>query len=89
MKYRVIGQNRDTGARMTLEFQSESKASAERKAMQQGMTVNRVLDITDGEPPLAYQDKRGPKTSRAGWMILLAVVIVAIWYLWPRIKGML
>jgi hypothetical protein len=32
MKFQVIGQNRDTGARMTLEFQAESKAAAERKA---------------------------------------------------------
>ena len=33
MRYKVIGQNRDTGARQTLEFEAESKAAAERKAL--------------------------------------------------------
>ena len=48
MRYNVVGQNRDTGARMTLEFEAESKAAAERKAAQAGMSVHHVTDVTNG-----------------------------------------
>ena len=44
MKYRVIGSNKDTGARMTLEMEADSKAAAERRALQSGMYVTRVED---------------------------------------------
>ena len=49
MKFKVIGSNRDTGARMVLEFEAESKAAAERKATQSGMNVNSVQDISGGD----------------------------------------
>ena len=49
MKFKAIGSNRDTGARMVLEFEAESKAAAERKATQSGMNVNSVQDISDGD----------------------------------------
>ena len=45
MKFQVIGASRDTGARMTLEFEAESKAAAERKAAQQGMEVRSVREV--------------------------------------------
>jgi hypothetical protein len=51
MKFRVIGSSKETGARMTLEFEAQSKAAAERKAQQAGMAVNRVenLSVLDAE----------------------------------------
>jgi hypothetical protein len=95
MKFRVIGQNRDTGARMALEFEAESKAAAERKATQAGMSVHHVNDVTDGHVggtgvSPAY---RGPVRSARGGLLrlLLIVVIVAIvaWYFWPHLRGYL
>jgi hypothetical protein len=86
MKFQVIGQNRDTGARMTLEFQAESKAAAERKANSQGMSVHRVVDVTDGYPPLAHEPnpRAGNAHKRGGGKfkaILILLVLVAIaWY---------
>lgn len=47
MKYLVVGQNRDTGARMSLEFEAESKGAAERKAAQAGMSVRHISEVTD------------------------------------------
>ncbi|HEY1921470.1 MAG TPA: hypothetical protein VGG44_01795 [Tepidisphaeraceae bacterium] len=86
MKFQVIGQNRETGARMTLEFQAESKAAAERKAFTQGMSVHRVLDITDGYPPLAHEaNPRAGKAHRpAGGkfkaILILLILLGIAWY---------
>jgi hypothetical protein len=87
MKFQVIGQNRDTGARMTLEFEAESKAAAERKATTQGMSVNRVVDITDGHPPTSYTR---PAMRRSGGnlklILILIIVAAAVYYFWPTIS---
>ncbi|HEX4054059.1 MAG TPA: hypothetical protein VHX86_07315 [Tepidisphaeraceae bacterium] len=86
MKFQILGQNRDTGARMTLEFQAESKAAAERKATGQGMSVHRVIDITDGYPPLAHAPNPragNAHRSRGGKIkaILLLLILLAVaWY---------
>ena len=50
MKYLVVGQNRDTGARMSLEFEAESKGAAERKAAKAGMDVHHVTEVAAGAP---------------------------------------
>lgn len=80
MKFRVTGQNRDTGARQVLEFEAESRGAAERKAHQSGMTVNRVEDISDGEPVKAGITPGGTMRSRGGGggrvKLLLAVIVV-------------
>src|SRR5688572_697067 len=64
MRFRVIGQNKTTGARQVLEFEAESKGAAERKATTQGMTVNRVEDISDGGGPNAGVDYEGGQNKR-------------------------
>jgi hypothetical protein len=85
MKFRVTGQNRDSGARMVLEFESESKAAAERKALSQGMSVNRVEDITDGHVGKAHDpNPRAGRMRRGGsnrlmWLVVLIVVAVLAW----------
>jgi hypothetical protein len=93
MKFQVIGSNRETGARMMLELEAESRAAAERKATQSGMSVNRVVDISDGYP--AYADSPRP-TRRGGGgagrllsLIVLAAIVVAIWHFWPQIRHMI
>ena len=86
MRYRVIGSNRETGARMQLEFEAESKAAAERKAGLQGMSVTRVEDVTDGPGSTAHVDyttSSGP-ARRGGFgrvivgLILVAIVVLAV-----------
>jgi hypothetical protein len=85
MKFQVTGQNKNTGARMVLEFESESKAAAERKAMAQGMSVHRVEDISDGHVGKAHEPN--PRAGRVGGgggrgmflLIILIVIAVLAW----------
>jgi hypothetical protein len=94
MKFVVVGQNRTTGARMSMEFEAESKAAAERKATQAGMSVNRVEDITDGYVAKAHEP-RSSKRKGGGigglikLILVLAILAVAAYYLWPKIQHML
>lgn len=93
MKYRVSGSNRDTGARMTLEMEAESKAQAERKASQSGMIVNHVQDVSDGDVPHTGVDYEGSRRRRTGMhplvkLVILVVIVGAVFYLWPQISGL-
>ena len=95
MKYKVTGANRETGARMTLEFEAESKAAAERKAAQAGMSVNRVEDVTDGHVGHALE----PNTNRRRYtggvhplvklVVLVLILAAAYYFLWPTVRSML
>jgi hypothetical protein len=86
MKFQVIGQHRETGARMTLEFQAESKAAAERKALTQGMSVHRVVDITDGYPAMAHEPNpragnvRKPAGRKIKAILFLLILLAIAWY---------
>jgi hypothetical protein len=93
MKFKAIGSNRDTGARMMLEFEAESKAAAERKATQSGMNVNSVQDISDGEVEHAGAVEGGASKRKVTGMhpvmkliILVAIVAVAWFVVWPMVK---
>ncbi|HEY8747601.1 MAG TPA: hypothetical protein VIM11_06495 [Tepidisphaeraceae bacterium] len=91
MKFRVIGASRETGARMTLEFEAESKAAAERKATQSGMSVNRVEDITDGSVAHAMEPRASGRRSGGGGgklllLVIVVVIAVAIWHFWPQVQ---
>ena len=86
MRFKVTGQNKDTGARQTLEFEAESKGAAERKALQSGMTVNKVENISDGE--VAHTGvtpgSRGRSTGGGGLfkkLIILAIVVAVVYVL--------
>ncbi len=93
MKFRVIGSSRETGARMSLEFEAESKAAAERKATQSGMSVTRVEDISDGYVAHASEPRvvrrRGGGGGKATLFLLLVLIAAAAWYFWPHLKAML
>ena len=85
MKFLVTGQNKENGARMSLEFEAESKAAAERKALGSGMTVNRVEDVTDGYAPKAHESWSGRNRSRRpsrALRLMVLVAIVAVLYLY-------
>lgn len=93
MKYRVIGSNKDTGARMILEMEADSKAAAERRAMQTGMYVTRVEDAS-----VYHEDVGAPRrVSRGrsggiGWVLQIIIgvaIAAAAWHYWPQIKAML
>ena len=108
MRYVVVGQNRDTGARMSLEFEAESKGAAERKATQAGMSVRHITEATvappvaAGESPgstarpaqggPAHGDFRPIRQSSGGLiklLVLVAIIAVAVWFFWGRIRGFL
>jgi hypothetical protein len=93
MKFRVIGSSRETGARMSLEFEAESKAAAERKATQSGMSVTRVEDISDGYVAHASAPRtsrrRGGGGGKLTLLILIIILAAAAWYFWPHIRPML
>jgi hypothetical protein len=90
MKYQVSGAHRGTGARMSLEFEADSKAAAERKAQQAGMEVHRVTDVTVGdgmtEPQLGIGGRR---TGVHPVLTLVALLIVAVvaYYVWTMVRG--
>ena len=93
MKFVVVGQNRSTGSRMSMEFEAESKAAAERKATQAGMSVSRVEDITDGYVAKAHDPL--PRKRKSGFggllklIIFLAIVAAAAYFFWPRIQHLI
>ncbi len=93
MKYRVIGSNKDTGARMILEMEADSKASAERRAMQTGMYVTRVEDASlVREDVASTRPVRRRSGGGMGWMmqiIIIAAVVAAVYYFWPQIMQMI
>jgi hypothetical protein len=98
MKFRVTGSNRDTAARMTLEFEAENRAAAERKAVQSGMVVNHIQDITepeDAEQPHPHATHRGePINTGAGskmlaMLIFLIVAAAIVWFFWPKIRALI
>lgn len=94
MKYRVIGSSKESGARQVLEFQAESKAAAERRALQSGMTVTRVEDITDGLPAHAIETgsarrKRHGMHPVLKLILFLVVVGAALYFASPYLRGLL
>jgi hypothetical protein len=86
MKFRVVGSSKETGARMTLEFEALSKAQAERKAQQAGMAVNRVEIFSDIGEDEAGVDRRGVGKGRLIGIVLVLVIAGAV-YFWLRGRG--
>jgi hypothetical protein len=99
MQFKVIGSNKDTGARMVLEFEAESRAAAERKAIQSGMLVNRVQELSEHEAELERQAKREAhrgepveKSKLPGLITLLVVLVVIVgvmYFVWPKIQAVM
>ena len=93
MRFQVTGQNHETGARMTLELEADSKGQAERKAAQQGMDVRKVEPMDGPAHSMAATDPS--RTRRPGIhpliKLLIFVVILAVLYYFfgPRLRAML
>jgi hypothetical protein len=97
MKYKVTGQNRDTGARQTMEFEAGSKGAAERKATQAGMDVHRCEMVGEATEPEAagkqrvtHRGEHEQKSSLGKILVGVAALIAAaaIFLNWGTIKGM-
>lgn len=89
MKYRVTGQNRDTGARMLLEFEADSKAGAERKASQSGMYVTAIQAVggpSEVDAGSDYTTQRSRSRRMRLWPgVLLVIVLILAYVYWDRI----
>ncbi|CAN5640367.1 hypothetical protein BH09PLA1_BH09PLA1_08960 [soil metagenome] len=92
MKYRVSGTNRETGARMILEFEASNRAMAERKATHSGM--GEVLHCEEVADPNSLQVERptrrgefdppGRSGKHIGLIIIIAVLAFVGWVMWKR-----
>lgn len=81
MKFQVVGQSRETGARMTLELSADSKAAAERKAMQQGMAVQRVVEISPETGQLLKDRVLYTSAGRRRKLLLFIAIVAGVcWY---------
>jgi hypothetical protein len=98
MKFLCTGVNRETGARMTLEFEAVSKAAAERKATQSGMEVLHAHEVhaadqIAGERAPSHRGEHPSGTGRRGKLLLLVGLLVllalAAAYFWPRLISFL
>ena len=83
MKYKVTGAHRGTGARMSLEFEADSKAAAARKAARAGMAVHRVADADEGI--IDREATLGTGGRRTGLhpvvkLIALIAALAALWF---------
>jgi len=88
MKYRVTGSNRETGARMMLEIEADSKAAAERKAAGSGMDVRHAEEMTDAFRTTSTD--RDHRSDGGGKIVIIVFILVAaavVYFLWPKLKG--
>jgi len=99
MKFKVTGQNKDSGSKMTLEIDAASKGEAQRRATSTGMYVTHVepADHMSGESAgEGYHRKSnarrssGPGILRFVPMLLaLAVLLVVAYFAWPFVRQFL
>jgi hypothetical protein len=93
MKFKVSGQNKDNGSKMTLEIEAASKGEAERRAASTGMYVTHVEPLESAVD--SYHRKSHDKRSSGfvGSLIRLAIfaVIIAViaYFGWPYIRQIL
>ena len=92
MKFKATGQNNETGARMVLEIDAESKGAAERKATQAGMYVTKI-ESAGGEgvdyETMSSSARPGMGRKLLIRLILLVIVLAALWFLWPRFRALI
>lgn len=77
MRFKVTGSSSDTGARVTVEVDADSKGAAQKKAEAQGVVVNHVVAV--GDAPIGAGPMRNRGDSRGGNPIgtLVKLLVVA------------
>ena len=92
MKYRVLAHSKDTGQKMVLEFEAQSKADAERKAKPHNVNIIRVEPaeaVVEGEQK-EWRTIEQRRRFRIPWMLLILVALgVAGYYFWPEIRQLI
>jgi hypothetical protein len=96
MKVRVTGHRRDNAARVSLEFDAESKAAAERDAIKQGIEVVRVEILQGGGTYGVGEVLQGGRARSSGGGAKLIVLVLALaaaagaaYYFWPTIQSLI
>ncbi len=90
MKYRVLAHSKDTGQKMVLEFEAQSKADAERKAKPHNVNIIRVepAEATAEGEQQQWKTIKPRRTFRVPWLLLfVAAVAAGVYYFWPVIRG--
>ncbi|HUO08289.1 MAG TPA: hypothetical protein VM008_08325 [Phycisphaerae bacterium] len=90
MKYRVLAHSKDTGQKITLEFEARSKADAERRAKPHNVNIIRIEPAealpAAGENPWTTLEPR--RSLKLPWILLfLALAGGAIYYFSPTIRA--
>jgi hypothetical protein len=93
MRFKVVGANRQTGARVTMELDGNNRAAAERQANQLGVDVLHVEQLLEGDERPHGSKHRGefePESHLARnilLVVLLAVIVLLVVY-WDKIRGL-
>lgn len=92
MKFQVMAEDRETGARKVVMLEAESKAAVEKKARGMGLNVRSIRDVSEGMPdttPTVHRAQRGGGLVRAIIVLLiLAILAIVVWrYVLPMFAG--
>ena len=97
MLFRVLGYSKENAAKITIEIEAQSKADAERKAIRQNIEVTRVEIASEAEARQVNATlTRAPARHTGGslvgkllTMLLVATLVVALWYGWPTLMALI
>jgi hypothetical protein len=94
MRFKVVGSDRQTGARVTMEVDAANRAVAEKQAGLARVHVLHVEQVTEGtEPAVQRQTHRGefPQESHLWRWVALGLLLVgicaAVIVFWDQIRG--
>lgn len=85
MRFRVVGSSRETGGRMELEIEADSKGAAEREAARRGMDVRHAFALDDGQDASGIGLVRRPPPGglrRLILLLLILLIVLGISYYW-------
>ena len=92
MKYRILAHSKDTGQKITLELDAQSKADAERKAKPHNVNIIRIepADPADSVPEKQWTTLQ-PRRSFKFPVTLFFLLLIAggLYYFWPVIRPLL
>lgn len=84
LKYRLVGTNLKTAARMVIEVEAQNRVAAERAASHAGMEVLHIEQVPDDPLGMATPQPRSshrgelPQPSRAGKWITIAAIVTLL-----------